>query len=218
MSDERWQPLDDDRAEAHRAWLDNTDGTVSGRLSRHLADRSSRRGMLARFAKIAVAAAGVSVLPALPVSRIATAQEEEEEDETFDYTGTDPTDCNYWRYCNMGGRMCTTCAGGGVVTCPPGTTLGVEYWVGCCEDPETGRTYLIANYDCCGKSGCGESCGEPFMQDTPPNYTPGGQDRNVLWCMSDETQSYTCTVTPIIGEDCTSRPSPKTRAEFGARR
>lgn len=204
--------VEHDAVAAHLAWLENTDGTTTGRLARRIAERSSRRGVLARIGKVVLGAAGASVLPALPVRR-AAAQEDEE---TIDFTGTDPTSCNYWRYCNMGGRLCADCEGGGITTCPPGTTLGVEYWVGCCTDPVSGKTYLTANYDCCGKSGCGRPCGEPWEQDTPTDVAPGSQDRNVLWCMSDPTQSYTCTVVPLIGEDCQARPAPRSREEFDA--
>lgn len=212
---EPWSPVDDDELRAHHEWLDGSAGSATARAARRLADRTTRRGLLAKFAKVTIGAAGVSLVPMLPISRsVASAQEKT--DAPIDFTGTDPTSCNYWRYCNMSGRMCADCDGGGAITCPPGTKLGVEYWVGCCEDPETGNTYLIANYDCCGKSGCGGSCGEPFAQSTGADFEPGSRDYHVLWCMSDESQSYTCTVTPVIGEGCTPQPSPKTRAEFDA--
>lgn len=208
-----WSPVDDDEVRAHHEWLEGTDGSLTARSARRLADRTTRRGLLSRFGRLVIGAAGISLVPMLPLSRAAA---QEQEGDTIDYTGTDPTSCNYWRYCNMSGRMCADCDGGGATTCPPGTVLGVEYWVGCCEDPATGNTYLIANYDCCGKTGCGGSCGEPFAQSTPADFEPGSRDYHVLWCMSDQTQTYTCSVTPIIGEGCTPQPAPRTRAEFEA--
>ena len=209
--------VEHDAMEAHVSWLENRDGTLTTRLTRRLSANTSRRGMLARLGALALGATGSSLMVGLPVARGAVSQGGGGgQDPVIDFTGTDPTDCNYWRYCNLGGRLCAACEGGGITTCPPGTVLGNEYWVGCCTDPVSGRNYLTANYDCCGKSGCGGSCGEPWQQDTPTNVAPGSTDRNVLWCMSDPTQSYTCTVVPLIGEDCTIRPAPKTRAEFTA--
>lgn len=214
--------VQDDALEAHHAWLENRDGGLTTRLTRKLSAGTSRRGVLARIGAVALGATGAALLPDLPVPRggggRAAGAQSAFSDPLIDFTGTDPTDCNYWRYCNLGGRICAQCEGGGITTCPPGTVLGNEYWVGCCTDPVSGRNYLTANYDCCGKSGCGGSCGEPWQQDTPINVAPGSMDRNVLWCMSDPTQSYTCTVVPLIGEDCTPRPSPRTRAEFDASR
>lgn len=209
--DDAFHRLEQEAMDSHMAWLDNTEGTTTGRWTRHLAERSSRRGALARLGKAVVGLTGVAVLPALPVRR-ASAQD----DAPIDFTGTDPTDCNYWRYCNLGGRLCADCEGGGITTCPPGTVLGVEYWVGCCVDPASGTTYLTANYDCCGKSGCGGSCGEPWQQGHA-DRCGGRLDRSKRAVVHEcPTQSYTCTIVPLIGENCQARPAPRNRAEFEA--
>jgi methylamine dehydrogenase light chain len=117
----------------------------------------------------------------------------------------------------MDGRICTDCAGGGVTTCAPGSKPGAEYWVGCCTHPTTGKTYLIAYYDCCGGPSCSSMrCGQPDNQAQPYNPVPGSQDQEIVWCISDETQAYTCTIAPIIGEDCQVTPAPRPRVGAGA--
>lgn len=207
---ERPNEGEDNLAEQHAAWVGGKGGTFTSRITRRLSERSSRRSTLARVGRWAVAITGAAVVPALPLSRSSAQEGEGEGEPELDFTGTDPTDCNYWRYCNIDGNLCATCAGGGVTTCPPGTTPGAEYWVGCCTDPESSTTYLVAYYDCCGHSNCAtNTCAEFFGQQSPYDPVAGSQDFYILWCLSDETQSYACTIAPIIGEDCTARPTPR---------
>jgi methylamine dehydrogenase light chain len=232
---ERTPAGDDDLVAAHTDWLAGRGGSATSRASRRLSERVSRRGMLARLGRWAVGVSGVVAVNALPVSRSAfgttatpaaaplgpqavaapsgvgrPAQADDDTPLVSPFEGTDPTECDYWRYCNVDGTPCATCAGGGVTTCPPGTTPGAEFWVGCCRDPESGGTYLVAYYDCCGASSCSDvHCREPYSQAEPYDPTPGSQDTSILWCLTDETQAYSCTISPIIGEDCTPRPAPK---------
>ncbi len=133
------------------------------------------------------------------------------------YDGKDPAECEYWRWCNMDGTSCAACNGGGVTTCAPGSKPGAEFWVGCCTNPDTGKTYLIAYYDCCGAPSCSNAfCGEPDMQAIMYNPVSGSYDQEIIWCVSDESQSYTCTMAPIIGEDCQTRPAARPKVGAGA--
>ena len=112
---------------------------------------------------------------------------------------------------------CAACNGGGVTTCAPGSRPGAEFWVGCCTHPDTGKTYLIAYYDCCGAPSCSNAfCGEPDMQAIMYNPVSGSNDQEIIWCVSDESQSYTCTMAPIIGEDCQTRPAARPKVGAGS--
>jgi methylamine dehydrogenase light chain len=118
----------------------------------------------------------------------------------------------------MDGTPCTSCAGGGMTTCSPGSKPGAEYWVGCCTSPDDGKTYLIAYYDCCGSSGCSNTfCGEPDTQAIMYNPVSGSFDQEIIWCISDESQSYTCTMAPIIGTDCQVSPAARPKVGAGSR-
>jgi methylamine dehydrogenase light chain len=226
---------DGDPVAAHTDWLAGRGGSLTSRASRRLSERVSRRGMLARIGRWAVGVSGVTAVNALPVARTARdaaaapgapaapqpvaapsgagrpAQAPETDTPLVSpFEGTDPTECDYWRYCNFDGALCSTCAGGGVTTCPPGTTPGAEFWVGCCNDPETGSTYLIAYYDCCGAAPCSNDyCQEVYSQMSPYDPATGSQDTTIVWCLTDETQAYACTIAPIMGQECSPRPSPK---------
>ncbi len=98
-----------------------------------------------------------------------------------------------------------------------GQQAGAEFWVGCCTNPDTGKTYLIAYYDCCGAPSCSNAfCGEPDMQAIMYNPVSGSYDQEIIWCVSDESQSYTCTMAPIIGEDCQTRPAARPKVGAGS--
>ena len=43
------------------------------------------------------------------------------------------------------------------------------------------------------------------------NPVAGSYDQEIIWCVSDESQAYTCTMAPIIGEDCQTRPAAAPR-------
>jgi methylamine dehydrogenase light chain len=134
------------------------------------------------------------------------------------YDGKDPTKCDYWRWCNMDGTPCTSCAGGGIATCAPGSKPRAEYCVGCCTNPADVKTYLIAYYDCCGAPGFSTTyCGEPDAQAVMYNPVSGSFDQEIIWCISDESQSYTCTLSPIVGEDCQTQKATRPRVGAGSR-
>ena len=82
---------------------------------RRVAGHTSRRGVLARIGALIAAA---PALPLLPVARRAEAAPLS--DFARNAQSKDPDKCTYWRYCALGGLLCTGC-GGGVHTCPPGT-------------------------------------------------------------------------------------------------
>jgi methylamine dehydrogenase light chain len=86
-------------------WLDDR-ARESARL---LARLISRRSFLGRLGAIF---AGAAVLPLLPVAR-SFAQEPPQE------IG-DPQTCEYWRYCALGGFLCSCCGGS-----EPATTLPI---------------------------------------------------------------------------------------------
>src|ERR1700746_3529063 len=120
-------------------------------LTRTVAQRTSRRGFLARMGKLML---GGMVLPLLPIDRVmgtAAAQM------TMGPNGTgrtdDPSTCDYWRYCGFDGNPC----GGGAPTpgSPPATIVSPPWGGGPCRDPNDGKEYIIGYRDCCGKDVCG---------------------------------------------------------------
>ena len=182
--------------------FDQNDGPFDHFL-KGLSERATRRSLLARAGQWLIGLTGVTVLSSLPVNRAFGQNAKIGKDGSITQAH-DPTECNYWRYCNLSGTLCAGCVGGGLTSCPPGSQLGAEFWYGCCEDPESGQTYMIAYQDCCGKSNCGGSCGGYSEQTEPYNSAMPSQDNNILWCMSNESQTYTCTVAPIVAESCTT--------------
>jgi methylamine dehydrogenase light chain len=91
---------------------------VTSQSSRSIARHTSRRSFVAR---IAVLMAGSGVLPLLPVARSFGA-------EGLSEIG-DPRSCDYWRYCALGGALCS-CCGGSMNACPPGAEPSPITWVG----------------------------------------------------------------------------------------
>lgn len=172
------------------------DGDFVERVVGSIAAQHTRRSFLGRVGTWLVGLTGVSVLTSLPLNRAFASNH------TIQYNGTDPRQCNYWRNCNLSGRLCADCPNGGMTTCPPGSELGAEFWYGCCEDPTSGKTYMIAYQDCCGLSGCGRNC-TSYDQREPYNSQVGSQTNDVLWCQTTANQSYTCTLVPIVAEECT---------------
>jgi methylamine dehydrogenase light chain len=86
------------------------------------------------------------------------------------------------------------------------------------ESLPDGKTYLIAYYDCCGAPGCSTTyCGEPDAQAVMYNPVAGSFDQEIIWCISDESQSYTCTLSPIVGEDCQTQKATRPRVGAGSR-
>jgi methylamine dehydrogenase light chain len=165
--------------------------------SRRLAQRSSRRSFLANLGAWTVGAAGI---PLLPVAR-ASAAGPGGPAEPAQTTGIaqdpgDPSQCDYWRYCAIDGFLCS-CCGGSQSACPPGTEMSPLTWIGTCENPADGRSYVISYNDCCGKTSCGRCLCNRNEGDRPP-YRPG--DNNDLnWCLGTKSPVYTCSTGVIVG-------------------
>jgi methylamine dehydrogenase light chain len=220
MSENQY-PIDESTMREQADWMAGRGGSAVSRLGRHMSETVSRRSMLGRLGRWGIGAAGVAIIGSLPVTRQAIAAEAtantDELFPAFDETG-DSSTCEYWRWCNMDGTPCTSCAGGGMTTCSPGSKPGAEFWVGCCTNPDDGKTYLIAYYDCCGAPGCSNTfCGQPDNQAIMYNPVAGSYDQEIIWCVSDESQSYTCTMAPIIGTDCQVAPAVRPKVGAGAR-
>ena len=158
-------------------------------FTRRVADHSSRRGFLTTVAKLV--GAGV-LLPLLPVDRTGKKA----------FAAAPPTDgntaeCAYWRYCAIDGYLCS-CCGGNVSTCPPGASPSPTSWVGSCQNPGDGKTYLIAYRDCCGKDSCGQ-CVCLNTQGEMPVYRPQ-LNNDIVWCFGAPTMVYHCSSALVIGK------------------
>ena len=153
--------------------------------SRAIAKRSARRSFLGRLGSVMV---GASVLPLLPVARAQTSAPAE--------IG-DATSCDYWRYCALGGTLCT-CCGGTISSCPPGADPSPIAWVGTCRNPADGKDYLISYNDCCGKAVCRRCYCHRAERDKPVYFPSKAND--ILWCFGNESRAYHCTVAAVIGE------------------
>ncbi|MEZ5500249.1 MAG: methylamine dehydrogenase light chain [Steroidobacteraceae bacterium] len=160
-------------------WLDR----ITENQSRSLAQRTTRRSF---FARIAGAVAGGAVLPLLPVARGAEAVADP----------GDPTQCDYWRYCAIDGFLCS-CCGGTKTSCPPGTEMSPITWIGTCENPGDGKSYIISYNDCCGKSSCGNCLCNRNERDRPIYRPQTANDIN--WCLGTSSVTYHCTVAAVIG-------------------
>lgn len=164
---------------------------TSERLARHLAARSSRRSLLARLGAWLVAA---PVLPILPVSRAAAADHRSAFAQKAQTS--DPTRCDYWRYCAMDGNLCS-CCGGGLHSCPPGTEPSPTSWVGTCINPDDGKAYLIAYRDCCGKDACGR-CACNGTEGELPTYRPQSNG-DIIWCLGAKNMLFHCSSAVLVG-------------------
>ncbi|MBO3664747.1 methylamine dehydrogenase light chain [Microbacterium stercoris] len=224
---ENQYPIDESAMQEQIDWMAGRGGSMIGRVGRRMSETTSRRSMLGALGRWGIGAAGVALIASLPVTRADLAAAAipshrpaaggDELFPAFDETG-DTSTCEYWRWCNMDGTPCTSCAGGGLTTCAPGSKPGAEFWVGCCTNPDDGKTYLIAYYDCCGAPGCSNTfCGEPDNQAIMYNPVAGSFDQEIIWCVSDESQAYTCTMAPIIGTDCQVAPSARPKVGAGSR-
>ena len=163
-------------------WIDAKARSQALRLARTL----SRRNFLSRLGMFI---AGAATLPLLPVKR-ALSQESVQE------IG-DPQSCEYWRYCAMGGALCT-CCGGSLTTCPPGAEPSPITWVGTCRNPVDDRDYLMSYNDCCGKPVC-ERCFCHNTERDRPVYFPSNAG-SILWCFGTEERTYHCTVAVVLSE------------------
>jgi len=174
------------------------------RLTRATAQRISRRSFLSQCGAWL---AGASMLPLLPVSRPAQgataakdagprAKRKFPSDFANAAQTTDPKQCNYWRYCASDGYMCS-CCGGGLATCPPGSSPSPTSWVGSCINPDDGKTYLIAYRDCCGKDSCGR-CGCGNLEGEMPSYRPQFNS-DIVWCFGASSMVYHCSSAALVG-------------------
>jgi methylamine dehydrogenase light chain len=155
-------------------------------LSRNVANRTSRRGFLARLAEALI---GGAVVPLLPFNRVVY----------LVAAGTDSDElnsCDYWRYCGFDGYLCN-CCGGSISECPAGTAPSPTSWVGTCHNPADDKEYIIAYRDCCGKSNCGR-CVCDNNKGQMPVYRPQ-VDNDIVWCFGANNFAYHCTTAISLG-------------------
>ncbi|MGO9513269.1 MAG: methylamine dehydrogenase (amicyanin) small subunit [Steroidobacteraceae bacterium] len=173
------------------------------KLTRRTAQQTSRRSFLSLCGSWLVAA---SAIPLLPVSRRAQASDVEHGEKkaaakfASDFANqaqtSDPTQCNYWRYCSSDGYLCA-CCGGGPHTCPPGTSPSPTSWVGTCINPDDGKSYLIAYRDCCGQDSCGK-CACLGQEGDMPEYRPQ-VNNDIVWCFGASSMVYHCSSAGLVG-------------------
>ncbi|MDR2186724.1 MAG: amine dehydrogenase [Azonexus sp.] len=169
-------------------WLWNLLDQTVEQHSRQLAQRISRRSMMAKVGRALVATA--FTLPVLPFDRTAQALAQGSKAPPTD------TDCDYWRYCSVDGFLCS-CCGGSMTTCPPGTTPSKISWIGTCHNPADGLDYIVSYNDCCGVTPCGR-CFCNTNHGDRPGYRLGVHN-DINWCMANHESVYHCTVSIIVG-------------------
>jgi methylamine dehydrogenase light chain len=158
------------------------------RMTRFAAQQIGRRSVLTRVGQALV---GAAVLPMLPFDRSGGRAHAEEAKEITDQQ------CEYWRYCALDGFLCS-CCGGSLSSCPPGSDASKVSWVGTCQNPKDGKSYLITYNDCCGKTSCGR-CVCNFNLRERPGYRMGVHN-DINWCMADtKSTMYHCTVAAVVG-------------------
>jgi len=163
-------------------------------LSRALARRTSRRGVLAGLGTLL---AGGAALPLLPVSRAAASDRPAAPGEPDpEHPEGDPQACEYWRYCSLDGFL-SSCCGGTHRSCPPGTQMSPITWLGTCRNPVDGREYVISYNDCCGKGSCGRCFCHRNEGDRPVYITHKANDSD--WCMGSVGVVYNSTVAVVVG-------------------
>ena len=161
---------------------------LSERSTRSLAQRTSRRSLLASLGPLLT---GAALLPLLPVDRAARARAAETKPQA-----AGPEDCPYWKYCAIDGFLCS-CCGGTSASCPPGTAPSPISWIGTCHNAGDGRDYIVSYNDCCGKSTCG-TCDCVRNEGEKPIYRPS-RNNDLNWCMANADVNYHCTVSVILG-------------------
>ena len=90
----------------------------------------------------------------------------------------DPESCDYWRYCAIDGFLCS-CCGGSPNSCPPGTEMSPITWIGTCQNPADGKSYVVSYNDCCGRTTCGQCLCQRNEGDRPI-YRPQLSKRHQL--------------------------------------
>jgi methylamine dehydrogenase light chain len=170
-------------------WLD----AMAEDSSRALARQSSRRSFLGA---LGAALMGGAALPLLPVARAAPPKSGAGTTASGD--PGDPATCEYWRHCAIDGYLCS-CCGGSQYECPPGTSMSAVTWIGTCENPSDGKSYVISYNDCCGKSSCGRCFCNRNERDSPL-FQPG-QANDYNWCSGSTVANipYHCSTARIVG-------------------
>jgi methylamine dehydrogenase light chain len=179
-------------------------------LVRRLARSTSRRGFLGRLSMALVG----SSFPLLPLAR-ASGQETypgpRQEPPPKGYPGVapqpslspdetgDPTSCDYWRYCGIGGTLCA-CCGGSANACPPGSEMSPLGWIGTCINPVDGKYYVISYNDCCGKPLCNRCACNRSLRN-PKNTTPARPQSSgqINWCLGMKETFPTCSTANVLG-------------------
>ena len=176
---------------------------LTEKVLRGFASRTSRRSV---FSVLGGMLAGAASMPLLPVARAdgrSAAENPESGERTPVYSGNpqdpgDQTRCDYWRYCAIDGSLCA-CYGGAVNACPPGTEMSPICWIGTCRNPADGRNYIVSYNDCCGGILWGRCNCQRNEGDRP--VVRAQNNNEITWCFGVKSQSYTCTVSVILGAE-----------------
>jgi methylamine dehydrogenase light chain len=169
--------------------------------ARSLAQRTSRRSVLAGLGRLML---GTALLPLLPIDRSSRASADEpraaagraESGAPGKAALDNPESCEYWKYCAIDGFLCS-CCGGSSHSCPPGTSPSPITWIGTCRNPSDGRDYIVSYNDCCGKASCG-NCECNRNEREKPMYRLS-RNNDVNWCMANAEADYHCSVSVILG-------------------
>ncbi len=162
---------------------------LAERTARGLARRSSRRSWLRAFGAALV---GGAAMPLLPVAR---AQSDGGMTAGVPESG-DAESCDYWRYCAIDGFLCS-CCGGSPNSCPPGTEMSPITWIGTCQNPVDGKSYIVSYNDCCGRTTCGQCLCQRNEGDRPM-YRPS-VNNDINWCLGTQSTVYHCSTARIVG-------------------
>ena len=175
-------------------------------MLRGFASRTSRRSL---FSVLGGVLAGAATLPLLPVARAGEDPKSGQQAPQYSGNPQDPgnqASCDYWRYCAIDGSLCA-CYGGTVNACPPGTEMSPITWIGTCRNPADGRNYIMSYNDCCGGLLWGR-CNCQRNDGDRPVVRPQ-RNNEITWCFGTKSQSYTCTVSIILGVAEDSPPKPR---------
>ncbi len=113
------------------------------RMTRALAQRTSRRGVLGRIGGVLVGAAAVPLLPVARAGALPTGKNVPPATTGNPEDPGNPRSCDYWRYCGIDGFLCS-CCGGSASACPPGAEMSPIPWIGTCENPADKKHYIIS--------------------------------------------------------------------------